>query len=294
MKKLCIVTGIALLLWQCGRFGNEDKKQDHKERIVCISKQYTEIIWALGAQEDIVAVDISSVYPADVKKLPTVGYHRALSLEGILAAKPTLILRGGPKNMGPEQVSKQLEQLKIPMKDFESKSGDIDGAKNLIREMGKFFHKEGRADTLCTKLDEDMKVALENAKQYTDTPKVLVIHFGRASNIYMIMSQKGPGGKMIEWAGGKSCIKDTSGMKQMSAEVVTKSDPDIILLTEFGYDRLGSPEKISELPGIALTKAYKNKKIYRVEEHDLIYLGPRTGENTCKLQKLLHHDGPTQ
>ncbi len=293
MKKYLIITAAAFTFISCGRFGNEDKKQDHKERIVCISKQYTEIIWALGAQENIVAVDISSVYPAEVKKLPTVGYHRALSLEGILAAKPTLIFRGGPKNMGPEQVSKQLEQLKIPMKDFESKTDDIEGTKNLIREMGQYFHKEGRADTLCTKLDADMKLALESAKQYADTPKVLIIHFGQASNIYMIMSQKGAGGKMIEWAGGKSCIKDTVGMKQMSAEAVTKSDPDIILLTDFGYDRLGSPEKIKELPGVALTKAYKNHKIYRVEEHDLVYLGPRTGENTIKLQKLLHQNGTT-
>ena len=286
-----IAISAALLFSGCGRFENKDEKQGHKERIVCISKQYTEIMYALGAQEDLVAVDISSVYPPEVKKLPTVGYHRALSLEGILAANPTLIFRGGKKNMGPEHVSKQLEELKIPMKDFESKSTDIESTKALIREMGHYFHKESRADTLCLKLDEDITTALEAAKQYTDVPKVLVIHFGQASNIYLVMSQKSTAGRMIEWAGGEMCVKDTSGMKQLSAEAVTKSDPDVILLTDFGYDRLGTPEKIKELPGVALTKAFKNNRIYRIEEHDLVYLGPRTGENTIKLQKLIHQHG---
>lgn len=293
MKKLFFLTYISLLLFSCERFANEDNKQENKERIVCISKQYTEIIYALEAEQDIVAVDISSIYPPEVKKLLTVGYHRALSLEGILAANPTLILRGGKKNMGPEHISKQLEDLKIPMKDFESKSNDIEGTKNLIREMGQYFHKEGRADTLCKKLDADMRIALETAKEYADTPMVLVIHFGQASNIYMVMSQKSTAGKMIEWAGGSMCIKDTSGMKQISAEIVTKSNPDVILLTDFGYDRLGSPEKIKELPGVAITKAFKNKRIYRIEEHDLVYLGPRTGENTVKLQKLIHQNEHT-
>jgi iron complex transport system substrate-binding protein len=43
-----------------------------------------------------------------------------------------------------------------------------------------------------------------------------------------------------------------------------------------------------ELPGVAGTKAAKNGRIYRVEEHDLVYLGPRTGSNTLMLQQLIH------
>jgi iron complex transport system substrate-binding protein len=292
MKHLIISTGIFLLLCSCDRFGKEDTKGDHKERIVCISKQYSEYIYALGAEKDIVAVDISSVYPAEVKKLPTVGYHRALSLEGIMAASPTLILHEGRKSLGPDHVVTQLEQLKIPMKTFHAKSGDIDGAKELLREMGTYFHKEKKADSLCAKLDMEMKTALDKAKEYKDKPRVLVIHFGQAKNIYMVMTKKGgPVAKMIEWAGGEMALQDTSNMKQMSAEFVTKSDPDVILLTEYGYDRLGSPEKIKELPGVSLTKAFKSNRVYRIEAHDLIYLGPRTGENTLKLQTLIHKNG---
>ncbi len=287
MKNLAIVLAVSLLFSGCGRFGNEDKKTEHKERIVCISKQYSEIICALNAQEDIVAVDVSSTYPAEIKKLPTVGYHRALSAEAILATKPTLIFQDN--NIGPEHVVKQLNDLKIPMKNFTKHQNTIAGTDSLIREMGAYFHKEQRADSLCMKLDKDMKSALEAAVQYRDTTKVLVIHFGQASNIYMVMTQKGTAAKMVEWAGGTMAVNDEKGMKQISPEIVAQSNPDVILLTDFGYDRLGgSPEKIKELPGVASTKAFKNNRIYRIEEHDLVYMGPRTGENVLLIQKLIH------
>jgi iron complex transport system substrate-binding protein len=105
-----------LLSTSCGRFGNKDEKQESKERIVCISKQYSEIIFALEVQENIVAVNLSSTYPSEKKKLPTIRYHRALSAETILAMKPTLILHDN--NIGPEHVVSQLEKLEIPMKNF--------------------------------------------------------------------------------------------------------------------------------------------------------------------------------
>lgn len=293
MKKIILFAGISLFLSGCGRFANEDKKQEHQERIVCISKQYSEIIYALNAQDDIVAVDVSSTFPPEIKKLPTVGYHRALSAEAILAMKPTLILQDN--NIGPEHVVKQLNDLKIPMKDFGKHTSTIEGTDSLIHEMGTYFHKEQRADSLCMKLGSDMKQALESAKQYKDSAKVLIIHFGQASNIYLVMTKKSTAAKMIEWAGGVMAVNDEKGMKQISPEIVAASDPDVILLTDFGYDRLGgSPDKIKELPGVASTKAFKNKRIYRVEEHDMVYLGPRTGENVLLIQKLIHQNGQTK
>jgi iron complex transport system substrate-binding protein len=288
MRNYLLIAGAALVFASCGRFGNEDKKTENTERIVCIAKQYTEIIFALGAEKDIAAVDVSSTYPPEATKLPTVGYHRALSAEGVLAAKPTLIIHDN--NIGPEHVVTQLEDLKIPMKVFDTKGEDIESTKALMKEMGQYFHKEAAADSLCKKLDADMKLALDNTANYTDSLNVLVIHFGQASNVFLVMTKNSTAAKMINWAGGKMAVDGERGMLQLSAEVVAASNPDVILLTDFGYDRLGTNEKIMELPGIAGTKAAQNNRIYRVEEHDMVYIGPRTGENVLMLQKLIHQD----
>lgn len=291
MKKIKLLIIFTVLFSGCGRFGNKETTANNDQRVVCVSKQYNEIIFALGAEKDIVAVDISSVYPEQIKKLPTVGYHRALSIEGILSAKPTLIMHDN--NIGPEHVTKQLQDLKIPMKVFNTKASDIDSTVLLIKEMGDYFNKKNAADSLSSILVKEMDQALEISKKYPDKPKVLIIHFGQASNIYLVMSKKSTAGKMVEWAGGEMAVTDEKGMKQLSAEIVSKSDPDVILLTDFGYDKLGSAEKIKELPGVSSTRAAKNNRIYRIEEHDLVYLGPRTGKNVLLLQKLIHVNAPS-
>lgn len=286
MKKISYFL-IIISFISCNRFSNEDKNTEQETRIVSVSKQYNEIICALGAQKNIVGVDVSSTFPAELKKLPTVGYHRALSVEAILANKPTLILEDN--NIGPDHVVNQLKKLKIPMKRFGEYSNSIAGADSLINEMGSYFHKEKEAKTLCENLAKDMKTALENTQKYKTKPKVLVIHYGQASNVYLVMTSSSVGGKMIEWAGGELAIKDKKGMKHLSPELVASADPDVILLTDFGYDKLGGDfSKISELPGVATTRAFKNKKIFRIEEHDLVYLGPRTGKNVQLIQNLIH------
>jgi iron complex transport system substrate-binding protein len=144
-----------------------------------------EIIWALGAQDKVVGIDLSTTYPPEVKNVQTVGYHRALSAEGILSLHPTAIIHDN--NIGPPQVVQQLQQLNIPMKTFTAKNDSFDGTKTLIREMGAYFHKEARAEELCQTLDTQRAASLEKVKQYADHPRVAVIHFGRASNVYLVV-----------------------------------------------------------------------------------------------------------
>lgn len=276
----------------CSRFNNQatDSKD---ERVVVISQTYNEIIWALGAQDKVVGVDFSSTYPPEVKKVQTVGYHRALSAEGILSLHPTAIIHDN--NIGPPQVVEQLKSLNIPMKTFEAKNDSVDGTKALIREMGAYFHKEARAEELCKTLDTQMAASLEAVKKYTDKPRVAVLHFGRASNIYLVVG-KGEGtgdgsaaSRMIEWAGGEMAITAGRMQRMESPETVAQANPDVILVTDYGFDRLGSPiDEIKALPGVATSNAAKNNRIYRVEEHQLMYFGPRSGENIEKVAAVIH------
>lgn len=289
MKKyLYIIVLLHSVFYSCGRFSAKETKPNQDERIVCVSKQYNEIIFTLRADSAIVGVDLTSTYPEAVKKLPTVGYHRALSAEAILALKPTLILHDN--NIGPDHVVKQLTNLKIPMKTFGKYSNTMEGTDSLIREIGSYFHRDKEADSVCNIFRTEMIKAIGIGKSFNTKPRVLVIHFGQASNSYLVMTKHSTAAKLIEWAGGEMAVEDEKGMKQISAEVVAKANPDIILLTDFGYDRLGSTDKIKELPGVSITNAFKNNKIFRVEEHDLVYLGPRSGSIIMAYQALIHPD----
>lgn len=285
---------VAALFGSCGRFDKKDEKSNLSHRIVCISKQYNEIIWELGAEQNIVGVDLSSIYPPAVQKLPNVGYHRDLSVEGILSLKPDLIIHDN--NVGPESVMRQISELKIPIKSFSKDSNNtIEGTEALIREMGAYFQKEQEADSLCKVLDSQMKTALANAKLYTDTPKVAIIHYGRiGAGKFLLMTSRSTAAKIVNWAGGKIALSSEKGMMPLSAEVFSQSNPDIILVTDFGFDKLGGEQKIMELPGVAETNAAKNHRIYKVWEQDLVYLGPRTGQIILNYQKLLHGNASVQ
>ncbi|MES2777540.1 MAG: ABC transporter substrate-binding protein [Bacteroidota bacterium] len=289
MKKIMIIAVLAMLLYSCGRFGNHDTNGKKDQRIVCLSKHLTEFVFALGKGHNIVAVDLSSTYPDSAKLLKTVGYHRALSPESIIAMTPDLVIHSN--DIGPENVLPQITSAGLNIKAFGG-ANTFDSAKILLHTLGTFLGEEKRADSILQKMDADLakaKAALR-AKQLKDTPTVMIIHFGRANNIYFVMSGRGGvGDKMIALAGGKTVKYDAKGARQISAEAVAVSNPDIIIATDYGYDQMGSMEKfVTGVPGVALTNAGKNKRIVRFEEHDLIYFGPRTGENIIKLMNLLH------
>ncbi len=293
MKKqnllLCLLS-LGMLASSCGRFGNkEDEKRTDTDRIVCVSKQLTELLFALGAGDKIVAVDLSSTYPEAAKKLPTVGYHRMLSAEGIIAMKPAVVFYNGGQDasIGPATVLPQLQKVGIALKEWRG-TETLEDIKTLIHELGVYLHAETKADSLCNKLDADLQRVAEKRKTYRDTPTVMIIHFGRASNIYFPFGRKGAGNSMIEWAGGVNAVDTSSKFRTLSPEILVKCQPQVILATEFGFDRLGDVGKFKELPGIALTPAAKDNRIYRVEEHDLLYFGPRTGENILRLMEVIH------
>jgi iron complex transport system substrate-binding protein len=74
----------------------------------------------------------------------------------------------------------------------------------------------------------------------------------------------------------------------VSPEIIAQSNPEVILMTEYGFDRLGSMDQAKTLPGIAETDAAKHNRIYRVPEHELMYFGPDTGNSIMKLAQLIH------
>jgi iron complex transport system substrate-binding protein len=288
---LLLLLCFCALTVSCSRFHNK-ANESTAARYVVISPIYNEIIWALGAQDTVVGIDLSTTYPPEVKNVKTVGYHRALSAEGILSLHPTAVIHDN--NIGPPQVVQQLQQLNIPMKTFSAKNDSIDGAKALIREMGAYFHKESRAEELCNTLDAQRTASLEKVKQYPDHPRVAVIHFGRASNVYLVVGKGGGGdgggvSQMIELAGGQMAVENRGMQRMESPEILAQANPDVILLTDYGYDRLGgSLDQIKALPGVATSNAAKNNHIYRIEENVLNYFGPRSGENIAKVAAIIH------
>lgn len=277
----------SLVLTGCGRFGDRAERDGQTRRIVSVSKQINEFLYAIGAEDDLVAVDLTSVYPPEIKTLPTVGYHRALSAEGIISMKPTLFLTDG--NVGPEAVLDQLRKVGIPMEVMRP-GKTLDSAQTLLTRLGEYFHRERAADSVLAQWKRGMSEVWADTARWSGQrhPRVLIIHFGQIINNYLAVNRGSPADQMIRWAGGENAIDSVGGMTRLSPELIARAAPDVIIATDVGFDRFGDAEKFSTLPGVALTPAGKSGHIYRIDEQEIIYFGPRTPAAVRKISEMIH------
>jgi iron complex transport system substrate-binding protein len=281
-RRLALVTA-ALALAACSGGGEHASPN----RVVCVSKQINEFVYDIGAEGNIVARDLTSIYPPAITKLPSVGYHRALSAEGIISMRPTMFLTDG--NVGPDAVLAQLRKVGIPIKVI--KPGEsLDSAQILMKQLGALFHREKAADSVVASWRKGMDSVWSDTAQWASKPRprVLIMHMGQIVNNYLAVGRGGPADQMLKWAGATNAIDSTRSMTRLNPELIAKLSPDIIIATDVGFDRMGSAAKFATLPGVDLTPAGKNLRIYRINETELLYFGPRTPATVRKLEAMLH------
>jgi iron complex transport system substrate-binding protein len=256
-------------------------------RVVCVSKQLNEFLYAIGAEGALIGRDLTSVYPPTITKLPSVGYHRALSAEGILSLKPSLLLTDG--NVGPDAVLQQVRQVGLPV--LELKPGNTpEEAEALIAKLGETFGRQAQAARVIATWKGDMAALVKDTARFAQgpRPRVLVMHFGQIVMNYLAVTRGGSADQLIRWAGGVNAVDSIGGMMRLTPELIAKAAPDIIIATDVGFDRAGSVDKFATLPGVDLTPAGKNKRIYRIDETELLYYGPRTPASVRKLAGWFH------
>lgn len=250
------------------------------QRIVSLNGAVTEIISALGRENEIVGVDVTSTYPESVKlTAKDLGHVRSISIESILALKPTLIL-GTDKDISPELLEK-LKASKIQTELFHQEFSP-EGSQKLIGEVANTI---GTAEGVA-KLQGDISTSLKNVKPLAKPVKVLFI-YARGANMLMVSGTGTPVDKMIALAGGTTAVTGFEDFKPLTPEALIKGNPDVILMFDSGLESVGGKEGILKIPGVDKTTAGKDKNIIAMDGALLSGFGPRTGEAASQLNKQL-------
>ena len=141
------------------------------QRIVSLSGAVTEVVAALGHENKIVGVDVTSTYPESVAKSAKALGHvgRSVSIETIMALKPTLIL-GTDEDMTPELLSK-IKASGVRSVIF-SQEFTVDGAKKLIADVAGALGHTGDIKPIQDKIDTDR----QGLTKFEKAPKVLFIY----------------------------------------------------------------------------------------------------------------------
>ena len=256
-------------------------------RVATLGGVATEIAYALGAQDQVIAVDDSSFYPPEaLAEKPSVGYHRFLAAEPVLAAGPTLIL--GDDESGPPDVLTQLSDAGITILLLPDPTS-VEEATELIRSVGLALGREDAAVDVVSQLETDLAAAESLVAGAADAPRVL-FYFRPPGAPSMIAGAGTAAGAMIELAGGENVYPGFEGYFPMTPEGIAEIAPDVILTTDQTLREVGGLEALLAEPGVAETPAAANGRVVSMEDLYLLGFGPRTGQAVADLARLIHPD----
>ncbi len=252
-------------------------------RIVSIGGSLTEIVYALGAQDQLVARDSTSIYPQDALKLPVLGYMRALSPEGVLSLDPEGILL--VEGSGPASTIDILKKTSIPIV-IVPENYSRESVIEKIRVVGKAIHREAQAAALIEKISRDF-VDNDALLAKIVKPKRVLFVLSVQNDRIMASGTATAADAMIKLSGGINAISDYKGYKLLNSEALLKSNPDVILLVKHG-EKSANLEKILAIPAVQATTAAKN---HAVKQMDIMYLlgfGPRTADASRELINIFY------
>jgi len=238
------------------------------ERIVSLGGSVTETLVALGCYDQLAAVDQSSRYPEKVRELPSVGYYRMISAEGVMALKPTLVIC--TEDAGPPHAMKTLKAADIPVVSVTAEKS-LEGAAERIRQIGRAVGKETEAAALAEPLEER---AARSPDPEGFRPRVLFL-YARGSGAPNVSGEGTGADRMIALAGARNAVTGYKGYRPLTAEALVTSRPEVVLLTEDGLAAMGGEEAVWSLPGMSSTPAGKEKRLVVMDDLLLLGFGPR-------------------
>ncbi|MCE9941908.1 heme/hemin ABC transporter substrate-binding protein, partial [Serratia liquefaciens] len=129
------------------------------ERVISIGGDVTEIVYALGAQQALVARDSTSLQPPQATALPNVGYMRQLNAEGMLAMKPTLVIASMLSQ--PSMALQQVEQAGVKVVTVTGKP-ELNAIDEKITAIAAILGREKEGKALQAALDRQLAAVPTN------------------------------------------------------------------------------------------------------------------------------------
>jgi len=260
------------------------RAQQKTPRIVSVGSALTEIFYALGAEDMLAGVDTTSLYPPQAKSLPQVGYMRALSAEGVLSLKPTLIM--ATTGAGPASTLDQLKATRIDVVILPDRH-DYDSVIKKIEAVGKATGKVAESDALIARGRADMKGLADRLATTPNKPRVLFL-MSMSGGAPQAAGRDTAADGIIRLAGGVNAIDGYAGYRPLTPEAVIASRPDYILLPRQSVEKLGGVDKVLDQPAIRQTPAGRAGKLLQFDILLLLGFGPRTPQAATELATALH------
>jgi len=259
-------------------YGRAVKISGVPQRIVSVAPTPTEILFAVGAGQQVVGVDNYSDYPAAAAALPKVGSF-SLNIEAIMALNPDLIIAG---DLVPLQQLELISDRGVPYILFADRT--LEDVFKTIRLAGVVTGHVDEADQLATDLSARVDaITNKTLADGVSKPKVYVEYYP--------MWSYGPGSfgdDLIMLAGGENIAGNASSEYPMlTNEFIIAQNPDVIVYTT-GVMSTTTTDSIAGRSGWSSITAVSTGNIHSVDDNLLSRYGPRVVDGLEALAEILH------
>ncbi|WP_306287200.1 hemin ABC transporter substrate-binding protein [Pseudomonas sp. MD195_PC81_125] len=203
---------------------------DLPQRWVSAGGALSEWVSALGGESKLVGVDTTSQHPESLKKLPSIGYQRSLSAEGILSLRPDILI--GSEEMGPPPVIAQVRSAKVQVELF-SAQPDLPTLEKNLTHLGQLLGAQAQATQLLESYQQQLamqKARVAELQTRHKAPGVLVL-IGHAGGKPLIAGKDTVADWLLQRAGGHNLATHT-GYKPFSVESLAGLDPEVLVFAD--------------------------------------------------------------
>jgi iron complex transport system substrate-binding protein len=253
------------------------------QRWVSAGGALSEWVSALGGESKLVGVDTTSQHPESLKALPSIGYQRQLSAEGILSLRPQILI--GTEEMGPSPVLAQIRNAGVQVELF-SAQPDLPTLQGNLQHLGKLLGAEEQAVQAYQRYQgqlDQQKIRVTKAQLTQPSPGVLLL-LGHAGGKPLIAGKDTAADWLLRQAGGHNLATHT-GYKPFSVESLISLDPEVLVFADRALTGDAARAALfKENPMLSSTRAAKDGRVLELDPTLLVGgLGPRLPDSLKKL-----------
>lgn len=274
----------------CGSlvFSHVAAATDLPQRWVSSGGSLSEWVVRLGGEGKLVGVDTTSLHPQTLRKLPSIGYQRALSAEGVLSLRPDILI--GSEEMGPPPVIEQIKAAGIRIEAL-SATPDLDTLERNVLRLGELLGTPEQAREQMTAYRQDLQRQADwvaRAQQRQAPPRVLML-LGHAGSNVMAAGKGSLAVWLIEQAGGESRTEH-SGYKPISNEALLAMDPQVVIVADRSlHGEEARKALLQQNPVLKQTSAARDGRLLALDPTLLVGgLGPRLPEGLAELSAAFY------
>jgi iron complex transport system substrate-binding protein len=256
------------------------------KRIISLVPNVTEILFAIGAGPQVVAVSSYDVEPPEVRSLPTVGALVDPDTERIIALRPDLVITYGSQT----DLQTQLKRVNIPF--FDYRHAGLDHVMATMRTLGARTGHSEQAERAASAIETRIN-AVKQRVAGKPRPKTLLVFGREPGSLRNIYASAGRGflHDMLVAAGGDDVLADIDKESaQVSTEMILSRAPEVIIELNAANRLNDADMKTVTAPWSALSSvpAIKNHRLVILLGPGLTVPGPRVADGVEQMARALH------